>query len=55
VIYRQQPKVRCTKHFGSRLVFAPDGTLFVAQGERFDYRDFHHGSTPYGCLMSIPY
>jgi aldose sugar dehydrogenase len=39
VIYRQQPKVRCSKHFGSRLVFAPDGTLFVTQGERFDYAD----------------
>jgi glucose/arabinose dehydrogenase len=39
VIYRQQPKVRCTKHFGSRLVFARDGTMFVTQGERFDYAD----------------
>jgi glucose/arabinose dehydrogenase len=39
VIYRQQPKVRGTRHFGSRLVFARDGTLFVTQGERFDYRD----------------
>jgi glucose/arabinose dehydrogenase len=25
-------------HFGSRLVFRPDGTLFVTQGDRFDYR-----------------
>jgi glucose/arabinose dehydrogenase len=39
VIYRQQPKVRGAKHFGSRLVFARDGTLFVTQGERFDYAD----------------
>jgi glucose/arabinose dehydrogenase len=37
VIYRQQPKVEGANHFGSRLVFAPDGTLFVALGERFDY------------------
>jgi glucose/arabinose dehydrogenase len=39
VIYRQQPKVRGANHFGSRLVFARDGTLFVTQGDRFDYRD----------------
>ena len=36
VIFRQQPKERSTRHFGSRLVFAPDGTLFVGLGERSD-------------------
>ena len=39
VIYRQQPKVRGANHFGSRLVFRRDGTLFVTQGDRFDYRN----------------
>jgi glucose/arabinose dehydrogenase len=39
VIYQQQPKVRGANHFGCRLVFAPDGTLFVTLGERFDYSD----------------
>jgi aldose sugar dehydrogenase len=39
VIYRQQPKVSGGNHFGSRLVFARDGTLFVTQGDRFAYRD----------------
>jgi glucose/arabinose dehydrogenase len=39
VIYQQQPKVKGTNHFGSRLVFAPDGTLFVTQGDRYSYRD----------------
>jgi len=34
VIFRQQPKEDSTKHFGSRLIFAPDGTLFVGLGER---------------------
>lgn len=33
-IYRQEPAVQSTGHFGSRLVFAPDGTLFVTQGDR---------------------
>ena len=39
VIYQQQPKVDGGNHFGSRLVFARDGTLFVTQGDRFAYRD----------------
>ena len=38
VIYRQRPKVRSGEHFGSRVVFGRDGTLFVTQGERFRYR-----------------
>jgi len=39
VIYQQQPKVGGSSHFGSRLVFARDGTLFVTQGDRAAYRD----------------
>lgn len=34
VIFRQQPTVRGGHHFGSRLVFARDGRLFVTLGER---------------------
>ena len=34
VIYRQVPKVSSSGHFGSRLVFRRDGTLFVTQGDR---------------------
>jgi glucose/arabinose dehydrogenase len=39
VIFRQQPKVVSSAHFGSRLVFARDGRLFVTLGERFSERD----------------
>jgi len=36
VIWRQQPKVDgSNNHWGSRLVFRPDGTLFVTLGDRF--------------------
>jgi glucose/arabinose dehydrogenase len=34
VIFRQMPTLDSTKHFGSRIVFAPDGTLFLTLGER---------------------
>ncbi|MGX1308358.1 glucose/arabinose dehydrogenase [Amorphus suaedae] len=36
VIFRQTPAYAGNKHFGSRLAFAPDGTLFVTVGERSD-------------------
>jgi glucose/arabinose dehydrogenase len=38
VVWRQQPKVEGPNHWGSRLVFAPDGTLYVTLGDRFAYR-----------------
>ncbi len=34
VIFRQMPAWASTKHYGCRLVFAPDGNLFVTLGER---------------------
>ncbi|MDP3869388.1 PQQ-dependent sugar dehydrogenase [Phenylobacterium sp.] len=36
VIFRQTPSLDSTKHYGGRLVFARDGTLFVTLGERSD-------------------
>ena len=38
VIYRQEPKVRSGGHYGSRLVFARDGKLFITQGDRQNQR-----------------
>ena len=34
IIFRQMPSANSTFHFGSRIVFAPDGTLFLTLGER---------------------
>jgi glucose/arabinose dehydrogenase len=39
VIFRQLPKVDSRIHFGSRLVFARDGKLFVTLGERGSRKD----------------
>lgn len=39
VIYRQSPKATGQGHYGSRLVFRRDGTLFVTQGDRQCCRD----------------
>ena len=38
VIFRQRPSVRGGLHFGSRLVFARDGNLWVGLGDRYSER-----------------
>src|SRR6516225_2026323 len=35
VIFRQQPSYTSNAHYGSRIVFTPDGSLFVTLGERY--------------------
>ncbi|MEA3252906.1 MAG: PQQ-dependent sugar dehydrogenase [Pseudomonadota bacterium] len=37
VIFRQQPKVGGGNHFGGRIVFTDQGTLFLTLGERFTF------------------
>jgi aldose sugar dehydrogenase len=39
VIYRQVPKMRGGGHYGSRVVVARDGNLFITQGDRMLWRD----------------
>jgi glucose/arabinose dehydrogenase len=54
VIWRQQPKVNSPNHWGSRIVFRPDGTLFVTLGERFNYSDSAQDlSTTIGKIVRI--
>jgi glucose/arabinose dehydrogenase len=49
VIFRQTPKVQSNGHFGSRLVFARDGTLFIFLGERMlDQHRVHAQDLDYG-------
>ena len=39
IIFRQEPAIFGRHHFGSRLVWAKDGTLFITTGERATERD----------------
>jgi aldose sugar dehydrogenase len=38
-VFSQQPKVDSGNHFGSRLVWASDGTLFITLGDRYSEKD----------------
>lgn len=38
-LFSQKPKVNSAGHFGSRLVFADDGTLFITLGDRQSEKD----------------
>jgi glucose/arabinose dehydrogenase len=53
VIFRQAPKVDGGNHFGSRLVFAPDGKLFVTLGERFKFEPAQDLATHLGKVVRI--
>jgi glucose/arabinose dehydrogenase len=53
VIFRQQPAVTNANHFGSRLVFAPDGKLFISTGERGNSDFAQDLSTDLGKLIRV--
>jgi aldose sugar dehydrogenase len=53
VIFRQEPKVSGANHFGSRIVFAPDGTLFLTLGERFKFDPAQDLSSGLGKIMRL--
>jgi glucose/arabinose dehydrogenase len=53
VIYRQVPKVEEQIHFGSRLVFRRDGTLFITQGDRYNRDRVQDLSNGFGKIMRI--
>lgn len=54
VIFRQSPKISSGHHYGSRLVFARDGRLFVTLGDRGSQRDgAQELGTHYGKIVRI--
>src|SRR5262249_10393462 len=47
VIFRQQPSYASSPHFGSRIVFMPDPSLYVTLRERYSARTAaHRGAEP---------
>ena len=53
VIWRQEPKEIGRGHFGGRLVFAPDGTLFITSGERQRFEPAQDPGTTLGKVIRI--
>jgi glucose/arabinose dehydrogenase len=53
VIFRQTPKVSGGNHFGGRLVFTPDGKLFVTLGERFKFEPAQDLTSHLGKIVRI--
>jgi glucose/arabinose dehydrogenase len=53
VIFRQEPKVSGPNHFGSRIVFAPDGKLFLTTGERYKFEPAQDVASHLGKVIRI--
>ena len=54
VIFRQQPAAAGSSHYGSRLAFGRDGTLFVTLGDRYSLRaEVQKLSTHIGKIVRI--
>ena len=53
VIFRQTPKTRDGSHFGSRLVFGPDGALYVGLGDRGSRPEVQRLDSAVGKILRI--
>jgi aldose sugar dehydrogenase len=53
VIWRQEPKTIARGHFGHRLVFAKDGTLFITSGDRMRFDPAQDPASNLGKVVRI--
>ena len=53
VIWRQVPKTVGRGHFGGRIIFAPDGKMFITSGERQQFEPAQNPTTNLGAIVRI--
>lgn len=53
VIFRQEPKIDGPNHFGGRIVFSDDSTIFLTMGERFQFDPSQNTSDHLGTIVRI--
>ncbi len=53
VIFRQTPKVTGRNHFGGRLVFSPEGMLYLTMGERFKFEPAQELANHLGAIVRV--
>lgn len=53
VIFRQEPKLSGPNHFGGRIVFSPEGQIFLTMGDRFKFDPAQDLSDHLGTIVRI--
>ena len=53
VLFTQEPYITGSKHFGSRIAFSPDGHVFLAMGERFQFDPAQDLSNHLGTVVRL--
>ena len=53
VLFSQKPKVDGGNHFGSQVVFSPDGKIFLTLGERFKFEPAQDLSNHLGTIVRL--